>query len=311
MRARRAIRAGEVVERYEERAATLVTRTQARRAWTGHRRRWFEQYAWPLTDETHVMWSADPEEWRPVNHSCDPTTWLEGLDVVARRDIAEGEELTMDYATFCGPEMEQFECYCGAPECRHVITASDYLLPEVHERYRGHVSDYVERHLPRSGERPSPAFFAKRNQYGVALASRRVFRTGEVVCGFDWGKMHGEPTVHSIQAGEGRHAEPRPFLLRYINHSCEPNVVFDIEEMVVRAVREVRPGDELTFFYPSTEWRMTQPFQCGCGTEQCVGWVTGAADLAPEVLARYDLTGVVARRTGLRPRLVGRAASVA
>ena len=38
---------------------------------------WFRRYAWPLTDEVHALWSDDPEQWRPINHSCDPNTWLQ------------------------------------------------------------------------------------------------------------------------------------------------------------------------------------------------------------------------------------------
>ena len=70
------------------------------------------------------MWSAEPDQWRPINHSCEPNTWLTGLDEVACRAIDEGEELTIDYATFCGPAMEAFECNCGAPSCRRIMKGS-------------------------------------------------------------------------------------------------------------------------------------------------------------------------------------------
>lgn len=62
------------------------------RHWDGPKRRWLAQYAWPVGDRTLVMWADRPEEWRPLNHSCDPNTWFAegcGLDVVARRDIAD------------------------------------------------------------------------------------------------------------------------------------------------------------------------------------------------------------------------------
>ena len=79
------------------------------------------------------------------NHSCDPNTWLDGLDVIARRDIARGAAITMDYATFSGPGMEPFDCRCGTALCRRVIRGDDCRLPELRERYRDHVSDYVKR----------------------------------------------------------------------------------------------------------------------------------------------------------------------
>lgn len=53
----------------------------------------------------------------------------------------------------------------------------------------------------------------------------------------------------------------------------------------------LREGDELTFFYPSTEWHMAQPFECLCKTEECVGWVRGARDMDPQVLGKYWMNG--------------------
>jgi len=55
-----------------------------------------------------------------------------------------------------------------------------------------------------------------------------------------------------------------------VNHSCEPNVAFDLtstdkEKWHARALRDINPGDTLTFFYPSTEWDMEQNFECQCG----------------------------------------------
>ncbi|MFN7934475.1 MAG: SET domain-containing protein-lysine N-methyltransferase [Bryobacteraceae bacterium] len=292
--AARPIAAGEMIERYEERAATLVSRRHAERHWTGHRRRWFDQYAWPLTHDIHVSWSDNPANWRPINHSCDPNTWLDGLDVIARRPIPEDEELTLDYATFCGPDMEQFECHCGSPSCRRVITGTDHLLPDIRSRYRGHVSDYIRHQYRLNLDSSAPGMIARQNRYGIGVIACRTYRKDETLCSFAWGPMQNEPSVHSIQAGPSIHAEPRPFLLRYINHSCHPNVLFDIEAMVLRALRDIHPGDELSFFYPSTEWEMVQPFQCECGTPQCLRWIAGASAIPANILERYELTGVVA-----------------
>ena len=140
MFARHAIGAGEVVERYEETAYVLVSREYVRNQWQGLKRDWFDRYAWPVTNNIHATWSADPAGWRPVNHACDPNIWLEGLNVVARRDIAPGEQLTIDYATFCGPAMAPFECECGSPHCRAIIRGADCHSPELRQRYRGHLS---------------------------------------------------------------------------------------------------------------------------------------------------------------------------
>jgi D-ala D-ala ligase C-terminus/SET domain len=142
--ATRPVRRGEVVVRYEETPHVLVTRAHVEREWDAARREWFRRYAWPLTDEIWVVWDEDPERWKPVNHCCDPSTWIDGLDLVARRDLAAGEQVTVDYATFTNELMPPFECHCGTADCRGTITGEDWSMPFV-ERYGPHLSEYVRR----------------------------------------------------------------------------------------------------------------------------------------------------------------------
>ncbi|HST26296.1 MAG TPA: SET domain-containing protein-lysine N-methyltransferase [Gaiellaceae bacterium] len=144
MFATRAIEAGERIVEFEQQPHTLVTRSHVERTWRDQDASWFPRYAWPLTDEVYVVWERDPEDWKPIDHSCEPNAWLTGLDLVARRDLAAGEEITVDYATFCNELMPSFECGCRAPGCRGTIRGDDYLQDFV-ARYDGHVSDYVAR----------------------------------------------------------------------------------------------------------------------------------------------------------------------
>jgi hypothetical protein len=133
---------GEVLVRFEDRPHTLVTLSHVEAHFDDRQQAWFDEYAWPLTDEVWVTWSDDPEEWTPVRHACDPSAWLEGLNVVARRPLAAGDEITLDYATFYNERMPSFECTCGSDACRGVIRGDDYLRDFV-ARYGDHVSDYV------------------------------------------------------------------------------------------------------------------------------------------------------------------------
>ncbi len=141
---------GDVVQRYEEQPHVLVTRSHVERHWDERRKDWFARYAWPLSDEVWVMWSADPEAWWPLNHACDPTAWLDGLDLVARRPLAAGEEITVDYATFYGEAMPAFACRCGADTCRGTVRGTDHLGPCV-VPYGAHVSDYVRARRENNG----------------------------------------------------------------------------------------------------------------------------------------------------------------
>jgi uncharacterized protein len=71
-----------------------------------------------------------------MNHSCDANLWMgDEVTVVARRDIATGEELTQDYALYTtSPTWIMKPCRCGMFNCRQVITGNDWQRPDVQER---------------------------------------------------------------------------------------------------------------------------------------------------------------------------------
>ena len=64
-------------------------------------------------------------------------------------------------------------------------------------------------------------------------------------------------------------------------------------KMEVRVVdhKPLNKGDALTFFYPSSEWEMDQPFNCTCGAGDgaCKGWISGAKTMSDEELEGYWL----------------------
>ena len=52
------------------------------------------------------------------NHSCDPSTWLGApLELVARRDLEPGAELTVDYGVISDDPSFRMECTCGTAAC--------------------------------------------------------------------------------------------------------------------------------------------------------------------------------------------------
>lgn len=74
-------------------------------------------------DDAHlVLPSGSPAHYG--NHSCDPNLALSGrLEIVTRRPVAAGEELTIDYATLSGAPGFSMPCTCGSACCRGVITS--------------------------------------------------------------------------------------------------------------------------------------------------------------------------------------------
>lgn len=119
--ANRDIKAGEFVFSGEEKAQRLVTQRHVEKNWSEEEKAIFRRYAYPISKEVFLLWDNDPTQWAPQNHSCDPNTVYNGLNVVATKNISKGEELTLDYATFLDKNMQPFHCLCGAPSCRGLI----------------------------------------------------------------------------------------------------------------------------------------------------------------------------------------------
>lgn len=125
------------------------------------------------------------------------------------------------------------------------------------------------------------------------LVTTQPFKPGDVLCSFSARETFPEATYLTIQIGVKKHITLQPDFLQYTNHSCAPNIFFDTTNMVVICVQEIRAGEELTYFYPSTEWEMAQPFPCHCGAGNCLRQIKGAAYFAAEVLQQYRLSAFI------------------
>jgi D-alanine-D-alanine ligase len=112
---------GEMIFPGEGLAQRIVTRRFVEANWNENEKYHFRRYAYPVSPELFILWDEDPSEWAPQNHSCEPNTAFDGLNVTATRDIRVGEELTLDYASFLDENMEPFQCHCGASKCRGLI----------------------------------------------------------------------------------------------------------------------------------------------------------------------------------------------
>jgi hypothetical protein len=118
-------------------------------------------------------------------------------------------------------------------------------------------------------------------------------QTGEVIAPFSAGVTQDYPTYLTVQTGIDKHITLMPEFLQYINHSCDPNVFFDTASMQLICLKPLQPGDEMTFFYPSTEWDMAQPFVCNCGSSRCLQLINGASHLSANTLKQYTLTDFI------------------
>lgn len=126
-----------------------------------------------------------------------------------------------------------------------------------------------------------------------ALMATVNFNKGAVIAKFTSGLVQNFPTYLTVQIDENLHITLQPQHLQYINHSCNPNVFFNTDSFELVALKNIAPNDELTFFYPSTEWEMTQPFVCNCGELNCLQNIQGAAYIEKKLLKSYKLTSFI------------------
>lgn len=120
-----------------------------------------------------------------------------------------------------------------------------------------------------------------------SLTTKQSYRAGDVICPIPSEFLFDKPNQFTVQIGIGQHVEVKE--LASMNHSCAPSTILDTTRMLVFAARDLAPDDELTFFYPSTEWEMSSPFICLCGAPNCIHVVAGARFLPLSTLEGHFL----------------------
>jgi hypothetical protein len=67
--------------------------------------------------------------WRYLDHACDPSTVIRDREVIAVRDIAEGDGVTFNYNTTEYDMAEPFRCRCGSARCVGMVRGARHLTP--------------------------------------------------------------------------------------------------------------------------------------------------------------------------------------
>ena len=120
-----------------------------------------------------------------------------------------------------------------------------------------------------------------------SLITKQAYTKGEIICEIPTEKLFDKANRYTVQIAQEKHTEVGK--LSALNHSCDPNVILDTERLLVVARRDIEKGEELSFFYPSTEWEMDAPFICLCGSSNCIHVVAGARFLPLSTLEHHFL----------------------
>lgn len=126
--------------------------------------------------------------------------------------------------------------------------------------------------------------------FGEMIRAVKPLGKGEVIFYLS-GAIVDQPTKYTIQLDATHHVVTENGLWKSMNHACEPNVRIDATTREMIAIRDIAPGEELTFNYNTTEWDMASPFSCGCGSPLCAVTIRGFKYLSRE------------QRAALRPLL--------
>jgi SET domain-containing protein len=226
--------------------------------------------------------------WNYINHSCQPNCGMkQGNTVVAMRDIRKNEELTIDYSTIEAGRRWHMHCKCGYVSCRKLIRGIQFLPRELFLKYKPfipvHLQDiYAQEKTVTTGKGRVKKLFAKnpikKNEeiFSVKGPIITYASAPDMRIGYRW-----------LAVGKNRWMIPsadNPWF--FIRHSCAPNVGIKGVSSVV-AMKNIRPGEELTIDDSMTEADIRWQRRCHCGSKQCRGLVKSVQFLTSKLFEKY------------------------
>lgn len=132
---------------------------------------------------------------------------------------------------------------------------------------------------------------------GMGVFARRSVAKGEVLA--VWGgkvvplssfaNLPDTTRRHAVQIEEDLYlvAGSRPEPADYINHCCDPNAGM-LGQVVVVAMRDIAPGEEVCIDYAMCDGTPYDEFECDCGAAGCRKRVSGDDWASTELQTRYE-----------------------
>lgn len=234
------------------------------------------------------MWGMpmNKSPWRYINHSCRANGGLRACTkVVACRNIAKGEEVTIDYSITEGNGLWRMKCRCGLPVCRRIIRSIQYLPNGVFDTYRDFISPflrkvfYEEKTYTISGE---PGVYAKRD-----------FKKGEEIFA-----VEGPVVAYSfppdyrvgpkwLSIGKNTWIAPmKGNSWTGLDHSCRPNLGMRGKNIVV-ALRTIKENERLSIDDSITEADPRWHKKCNCGEKNCRKIIRSVQFLPEKIYRSY------------------------
>lgn len=134
------------------------------------------------------------------------------------------------------------------------------------------------------------------NRGGHTVVARQAIAKGELIV--VWSGMLVDGTqLEALLASVRRYSlqvEENQYLVSlsdceppdYVNHCCDPNAGLSGQIALV-AMRDITPGEEITYDYAMSDGSSYDEFACGCGAADCRGRVTGEDWKRPALWQKY------------------------
>ena len=155
------------------------------------------------------------------------------------------------------------------------------------------VSDVVSSYISPKARKGEPSQIAGRGLFAIEdIGAGEVVavKGGHIVDSETLAALPENLQNSEIEIADGLHMvaladDEYEAVMLFINHSCEPNVGF-AGNVVLVAMRDVRRGEELTTDYALFD-NSAETMKCHCGRPSCRGLVTGQDWQRQELQAKY------------------------
>lgn len=161
--------------------------------------------------------------------------------------------------------------------------------------------------MPRNYTEASLCFYmqsiaTQETEHGKGVFAIKPFAKGEVILqakgpilDYDDFEDGSYEDCHCLQIGERTYIGSSGDIDDFVNHSCDPNAGYRIvgERADLIAIRDIQPGEEITFDYSTSMHNDANEMDCACGAPQCRGRIHDWQYLPPELKSHYIKLGIV------------------
>lgn len=112
------------------------------------------------------------------------------------------------------------------------------------------------------------------NGQGKGVFAKRFYKKNAIILqfrGVNTPAYKISDFTHYLQIAPNKYLSPSGNFDDFVNHSCDPNctVCFKDNYVILKAIRNIRPGEQLSFDYGTIMFNEPTTFDCECYSNKC------------------------------------------